>query len=82
MHEMTGQVGSATVRRRLPAALLPIAVLPGLALMAIAFLMDVAVHVAALETLEPMAHLAGVLGMVLTWSAVVVVGARRSARRD
>ena len=82
MYEMTGQVRSATARRRLPAAALPIAVLPGLALMAIAFLMDVAVHVAALETLEPTAHVAGVLGMVLTWSAVVVDGARRSVRRD
>ncbi|MCI0583685.1 MAG: hypothetical protein L0227_12500 [Chloroflexi bacterium] len=59
-----------------------IAVLIGLGLMAIAFLLDVVVHVAALEALEPTAHLAGVLGMVLTWSAVVVDGARRSARRD
>ncbi len=82
MHDMTGQAKSATVRRRLPTAALPTGVLPGLALMAIAFLMDVAVHVADLETLESTAHLAGVLGMVLTWSAVVVDGARRSARRD
>ena len=82
MREMTGQVRSATARRPLQAIPVPIAVLPGLALMAAAFVMDVAVHVAALEPLEPSAHLAGVLGMVLTWSAVVVDGARRSARRD
>lgn len=82
MDEMTGQIGSATARRQLRATLLPIAVLPGLALMAFAFVIDVAVHVAALETLEPTAHLAGVLGMVLTWSAVVIDGTSRSARLD
>jgi hypothetical protein len=82
MHEMTGQIRSAIARRRFHAVPLPIGVLPGLALMAIAFLMDVAVHVATLEQLEPTAHLTGVLGMVLTWSAVVVDGARHIARRD
>lgn len=82
MDEITAQVMPATARRRLPASPLPIAVLPGLALMASAFVMDVAVHVAALEAVEPTAHVAGVLGMVITWSAVVVDGTRRSARRD
>ena len=81
MEVMTVQVRSARARR-LHSSPLPIAVLPGLALMATAFVMDVAVHVAALEALEPTAHVAGVLGMVITWSAVVVDGAHRSARRD
>lgn len=54
---------------------------PGIALMAGAFGLDVAAHGAALVALESVAHVAGVLGMALTWSAVVLDGLRNNRRR-
>ena len=52
----------------------------GLALMAGAFVLDVVVHAAPLVSVEPVAHVAGILGMVLTWSAVVIDGLRPARR--
>ncbi len=59
----------------------PAAIVAGLALMGGAFVLDVAVHAASLTPVEPVAHAAGMLGMVFTWSAVVLDGLRGSARR-
>lgn len=54
----------------------------GIALMAGAFGLDVVAHGAAFVALEPVAHVAGVLGMALTWSAVVLDGLRNNRRRS
>lgn len=62
--------------RRVPAG-----VVAGLTLMALAFGLDLVAHGASLESVEQVAHLTGVLGMVLTWSAVVLDGLRNTARR-
>jgi hypothetical protein len=59
----------------------PAAIVAGLTLMAGAFGLDIAAHWAALESVEPTAHAAGMLGMVITWSAVVVDGFRHTVRR-
>jgi hypothetical protein len=59
----------------------PALVVVGLTLMAGAFGLDVVVHAAALEPVEPVAHGAGMLGMAITWIAVVADGLRRTARR-
>jgi hypothetical protein len=56
----------------------PALLVVGLALMAGAFGLDVIAHGAALESVEPTAHAAGMLGMVITWSAVVVDGLRHA----
>ena len=61
------------------ASRLPLAVVPGLVLMAVALGADVAAHAGVLASLEAPAHLLGVFGMVLTWIAVVVGGIRRSS---
>lgn len=58
----------------------PAPLVVGVALMVGAFGLDVAAHGAGLPSLEPVAHEAGVLGMVLTWSAVVIDGLLPSAR--
>ena len=65
----------------LGAVRLPVAIVAGLALMAGAFVLDLAAHAGAVHSIEPGAHLAGVLGMVLTWAAVVVDGLTQTARR-
>lgn len=65
----------------LDAARLPVAIVAGLTLMAGAFVLDLAAHAAAVDSIEPVAHVAGLLGMVLTWGAVVVDGLTQTARR-
>ena len=56
----------------------PLAVIPGLVLMAVALGVDAAAHAGLFLSLEAPAHLLGVLGMVLTWIAVVGGGIRQS----
>jgi uncharacterized membrane protein len=80
MNERTAQIGAEPALHADAATGFPVAVVPGLVLMAVAFLADVAAHAGALESLEPVAHLAGVLGMVLVWIAVVIGGVRGTAR--
>ena len=48
--------------------------------MAGAFALDLVAHGASLEPVEPVAHLAGIAGMGMTWLAVVVDGVRRNRR--
>ncbi len=52
----------------------------GVSLMVGAFGLDVIAHGRGLLSLEPAAHGAGVLGMVITWGAVVIDGLRHAAR--
>jgi hypothetical protein len=61
--------------RRVPAT-----VIAGLSLMAGAFGLDLVAHGASLVAVEPVAHLAGMAGMAMTWLAVVVDGIRRPLR--
>ena len=63
-----------------PARRTPTAVVAGLTLMAGAFGLDLIAHGASLEAVEPVAHLAGMTGMAVTWLAVVVDGSRRTRR--
>ena len=60
---------------------LPASIVAGLSVMAGAFALDLLAHGAGLLEVEPVAHVAGVVGMVLTWLAVVVDGIDRPARR-
>lgn len=59
---------------------LPALLVVGPVVMAAAFGLDVAAHSTGLTSLEPMAHEAGVLGMLLTWGAVMFDGLRNNAR--
>jgi len=47
-----------------------------------AFGLDVLAHGAGIESLEPVAHGAGMLGMVVTWGAVVFDGLRNPGNRS
>jgi hypothetical protein len=58
----------------------PAPVVAGLALMAGAFGLDLVAHGASLESVEPVAHVAGIAGMAVTWLAVVIEGVRRNPR--
>ncbi len=81
---MHSPLGAAAPTPRSPApsrATTPVALVAGLALMAGAFVLDVAAHAAALTSVEPTAHVAGILGMLIAWGAVVVDGLRPTARR-
>ena len=71
----------APARRDGTTSPLPAAIVAGLTLLGGAFALDVAAHSTGLTSVEPVAHVAGVLGMVLTWIAVVIDGLRSPARR-
>jgi hypothetical protein len=79
MPEITSPIESAPIRRSLPVPL-SVTVVPGVVLMAIGLAIDVAVHTGVLSASETSAHLTGVLGMVLTWVAVVADGIHPLAR--
>lgn len=59
----------------------PALLVVGVSVMAGAFGLDVLAHGAGIESLEPVAHEAGMLGMLITWGAVVVDGLRKAAHR-
>ena len=79
MPEITSQIEPSTGPRPSPVPL-SIAVLPGLVLMAVGLVVDVAAHAGVLTAFEASAHRTGVLGMALTWLAVVIDGLHHSRR--
>jgi hypothetical protein len=79
MPQITSPIESAPTRRPRPIPL-SITALPGLVLMATGLAVDIAVHTGLLAASETSAHLTGVLGMALTWVAVVADGIHRHAR--
>ena len=81
MSAQTGLPGDAQLARRGHGGRrLPLAIVPGLMLMAAALVADVGAHAGVHALLEAPAHLLGVLGMVLTWIAVVADGIHRTSR--